>query len=200
MKQIWWFVCILLLASCQAGSAAPGVPVEVTRVVEATRLVVETQVVEVTRVVEVEVTRLVEPAATETPVPSAKLGAVGDRIEAGGIALTVKQVKRLDSVNDYSKAEAGNEFLVVEVLTENVGLAAAPYNPMYFKLKDDQGYEYYATSSAPEPSLKSGELAKGESARGWIAVEIPKGAKGLVLTEDLTLTVVDQKLQVSLME
>lgn len=198
MKHIAWFVCVLLLASCQAGSAAPGAPVEVTRVVEATRLVVETRVVEVTRVVEMEVTRLVEPAATETPAPSAQLGSVGERIEAGGVALTVKEVKRLASVNDYSKAKDGNEFLAVEVLAENTGLERAPYNPMYFMVKDDQGYEYNTAMSAPEPSLKSGDLARGESARGWVAFEVPKTASGWVLTEDLTLTAVDQKLRVSL--
>jgi hypothetical protein len=58
----------------------------------------------------------------------------------------------------------------------------APYNPNYFKLKDDSGFEYAITLGAPEPSLKFGNLAKGEKARGNLAFEIKPDAKGLVVS------------------
>jgi hypothetical protein len=106
---------------------------------------------------------------------------IGDRVEAGGIALTINSARTLASF-DYSTAAEGKTYLVVDALLENVSRDAAPYNPLYFSVKDADSFEYTATMLAPDPSLKSGELARGEKARGNVAFEIPTSAAGLVLT------------------
>lgn len=122
------------------------------------------------------------PGATPTVAPAAApVGKVGDRIEVGGVALTVAKVEKKDDLSQFQKAKDGNTFIVAEVLIENVGADKSPYNPLYFTIKDGDGFEYNATIDTSGPALKSGELAKGEKARGTIAVEVKKEAKGLVL-------------------
>jgi hypothetical protein len=91
---------------------------------------------------------------------------VGERREAGGIALTVTKVSKLDQIGDFWKPGEGNIYLVTEVIIENVNREEAPYNPLYFKVKDSDGFEYLSAITAPDPSLKSGTLAKGDKVRG----------------------------------
>lgn len=121
-------------------------------------------------------------APVATSAPAATMGQVGDRIESDGVALTVHSVSAVDNVDDIFKPDAGNIFLVADVTIESVDKDAAAYNPLYFKVKDADGFEYNVTLTAPDPSLKSGELSAGEKARGNIAFEVPADATGLVLS------------------
>lgn len=123
------------------------------------------------------------PQPTDTPEPTAapSSGKVGDRLEANGIALTAIKVDRADALSSFQEAKAGNTFVVVEVLIENVSAEKAPYNPFYFKVKDADGFEYNISINTGEQALKSGELTKGDKARGTVAFEVKKDAKGLVL-------------------
>jgi hypothetical protein len=92
-------------------------------------------------------------------------------------------VKTLTVVKEIFKPQVeGNVFLVCEVLLENTGADPAAYNPLYFKLKDGDGFEYNVTLTAPDPSLLSGELAARDKARGNIAFEVKATARGLMLT------------------
>lgn len=119
------------------------------------------------------------PAATEAPAAVAK---VGDRVELNGTALTIVKIDRKAAISDFQKAKDGNEFVIAEVVIENSASdSKIPYNPLYFKVKDADGFEYDAGFSAGDQSLKSGDLAKGEKARGNIAFEVKKATKGLVL-------------------
>jgi len=122
------------------------------------------------------------PAAAPTAAQAAPAVAkIGDRTELNGTALTVMKVSRAAELSRFQKAKDGNEFVIAEVVIENVDKDKAPYNPLYFKVKDSDGFEYNADFTAGDQSLKSGELAKGEKARGNIAFEVKKDAKGLVL-------------------
>jgi|SRR6187549_755854 len=113
--------------------------------------------------------------------PAPVVAKVGDKTELNGIALTVTKVSRAAELSQFQKAKDGNEFVIAEVVIENVDTDKAPYNPLYFKVKDSDGFEYNADFTAGEQSLKSGELAKGEKARGNVAFEVKKDAKGLVM-------------------
>lgn len=122
------------------------------------------------------------PAAAPTEVQAAvpAVAKVGDRVELNGTALTVVKVDRAADLGQFQKAKDGNEFLIAEVIVENSASAdKIPYNPLYFKVKDSDGFEYDAEFTAGERSLKSGELAKGDKARGDVAFEVKKTAKGL---------------------
>jgi hypothetical protein len=121
------------------------------------------------------------PPLTVTPALSA-IGAVGERREAGGIALTVAKVEHVAKLGDFQKAKAGNEFIIAEVILETTGRDKAPYNPFYFKVKDGDGFEYTTALNIQGNALKSGELGQGEKVRGTVAFEVKKDVAGLVLS------------------
>ena len=112
---------------------------------------------------------------------------IGDRIEAGDTALTVTKIERKKAISDFQKAGDGEIYVIAEVVIEAVG-DKAPYNPLYFKAKDADGFEYSSELLTGGQSLKSGDLAKGEKARGEVGFKVKEAAKGLVLNyEPLSL-------------
>jgi hypothetical protein len=117
------------------------------------------------------------PEATAAPAGPAR---VGDRVESGGVTLTVVKVEKKAELSQFQKAKAGNTFVVAEVLLENVSADKAPHNPFYFRVKDADGFEYN-TAIGADQSLQSGDLAKGDKARGNVAFEVKEASKGLVL-------------------
>lgn len=121
-----------------------------------------------------------EPSQEPTPAP--QTAKVGDRVEAGDIALTANAVERVASLSQFQKAESGKTFVTVDVTIENVARESAPYNPLYFKVKDADGFEYNATLNTGDQSLKSGDLKQGDKARGVVAFEVPESATGLIMS------------------
>lgn len=120
------------------------------------------------------------PAATDVlAVPA--VAKAGDRVELNGMALTVAKVSRATQLGQFNKAGEGKEFIVAEVVIENISQDKTPYNPLYFTVKDSEGFETNAQLVAGDQALKSGDLAKGEKARGDVAFEIKKDTKGLVM-------------------
>lgn len=164
MKQINLSILILVIAALACGSEA-GTPVP-----GSTSAPIGTAA----------------PGSTDAPVattaPAVTVGQVGDRVESNGIALTVNSVSAVDNVSDIFKPAEGNIFLVADVTVESVDKESAAYNPLYFKVKDADGFEYSTSFTAPDPTLKSGELSAGDKARGNVAFEVPIDAKGLVLS------------------
>lgn len=142
------------------------------------------------------------PDATPTPepptaTPAPSIAQIGDRVEAGGIALTINSASTV-STFDFMTAAEGKTYLVVDALIENISRDTAPYNPLYFSLKDADGFQYNSALLAPDPSLKSGEIPAGDRVRGNIAFEIPVAATGLILTyEPLVILGGYQPLRVS---
>lgn len=120
-------------------------------------------------------------AAEATVAPATGPAKVGDRVEAGDIALTVTTADHAGELGSFQKAGDGKEFVVVEVVMEALD-DKAPYNPLYFKVKDDSGVEYTSTINTGDKALQSGELAKGDKVRGTVAFEVSKDAKGLVMS------------------
>jgi hypothetical protein len=122
------------------------------------------------------------PKLTQETEKSPAIGKVGDRIESTGEAISLIKVDRQNELGKFRKADKGKTYVVVEVLIENVGRDdPIPYNPLYFKLKDEDGFEYNPNILGPDKSLMSGELPKGDKVRGVVAFEIPNGAKGLIM-------------------
>lgn len=113
---------------------------------------------------------------------AAGLGRVGQRAEASGVAVTVHGVRRAQSVGSFSRADSGKVYVVADVTVQNTTRDKVPYNPLYFKVKDADGFEYNPNIFMDGQGLKSGELAKGEQARGSVAFEVPTGARGLIMS------------------
>jgi hypothetical protein len=122
------------------------------------------------------------PTPEPTVAPVAGPAKIGDRVDSGGVALTVMGVQRAADLGQFQKAKDGNEFVVAEVLLETTGRDEAPYNPLYFKVKDGDGFEYNVALNIQDGALKSGKLPSGEKVRGTVAFEVKQGASGLVLS------------------
>lgn len=114
-----------------------------------------------------------------TPKPG--IAVVGERVEKGGIALTVLSVATTTDIKGLL-VPLLDHFLVIEVLIETTTRDSAPYNYLYFKLKDDTGAETPVAMTAPAPNLSSGDLVQGDKVRGNIAFDVASSAKGFVLT------------------
>lgn len=122
----------------------------------------------------------------ETPEASAAHGAVGQRLEANGVAFTINKVGAVTEFDQGSgsikSAAPGNVFVVIDVTIENTAHDEIVYNPLFFKIKDSDGFEYEAYLFAPEPKLQSmAKLPNGDKVRGNVAIEVPATAKGLVV-------------------
>lgn len=136
---------------------------------------------------------------TEAPTAAPAVAKVGDRVELSGVVLTVVKVERADTLGPLKPQAEGNEFLIAEVLVENAGDAQSDYNPFYFKVKDGDGFEYNVAFNTDPQALKSGNLAKGEKARGIVAFEVKKGAAGLVLSyQPISLSLSGTPIRVAL--
>jgi hypothetical protein len=123
------------------------------------------------------------PTVTPLPPPTPKVGRVGERVEAGGIALTVVSVSTLNEIDEFWLPDAGNIFLVIDVIVENASRDdEAPYNPLYFSVKDSDSFEYNTSMLAPDPALSSGTLVRGDKSRGNVAFEVPITASGFIVT------------------
>jgi uncharacterized protein DUF4352/zinc ribbon protein len=123
-----------------------------------------------------------QPTTTPHPTPTSEIGAVGEAREAGGEILTILNVTKANKIGPFTPA-AGNTFLVVDVQIENSSRTTeAPYNPLYFSVKDVDNFEYNVSFTSPDPSLKSGTLPLGSKVRGNVAFEVSSTAKGFILT------------------
>lgn len=123
-----------------------------------------------------------KPAPPKAEEKAGTPARIGERVESAGIALTVNSVNRADTLGQIMRAKPGRIFIVVDVSLESSARDKAPYNPLYFKVKDGNGYEYNGSSIGADNSLKSGELNQGEKVRGTVAFDVPTEAKGLVLS------------------
>jgi len=102
-------------------------------------------------------------------VPGA--GGIGQRAEAGGLALTVMGVSK--------QGDAWPVYLVADVVIENVSREQVHYEYAYFSVVDSTGFSYDA--GVPESSLQAGDLARGSQVRGKVVFEIYPEAYGLWL-------------------
>jgi len=98
------------------------------------------------------------------------------------MALTVVKIMTPPAIGVY-KPDKGKVFFDIEIILENASMSDnLPCNPLYFKLKDEEGYEYTTALVSLDPALKSGDLATGGTARGHIAFEVQNDARGFTLT------------------
>jgi hypothetical protein len=99
---------------------------------------------------------------------------VGERAESAGMALTVENVERTDSLGEDAKAASKNVYVIVDLTIENAsGGETLLYDPQDFTVVDLKGQKYSATLLDKERSLRPGELNSGEMASGSVIFEVP---------------------------
>lgn len=178
-SQIWIVIIVVLLVSLACSSATPTAKAPANE--PATQQTQATTVED-----QQDVTPADQPAPTIAPttteMPKNVIFKVGEQAESVGVGLVVLKVERLKQAG-YATAEEGKIIVDIEVVIENLSRdSKVPYNPMYFTIKDSEGYEYNMTFGSLEPALQSGDLAIGERARGHVAFEVPEGAVGLIVS------------------
>lgn len=121
-----------------------------------------------------------QPQAT---APSTGGYKVGDRIKLGDEQyFAVVEVDPAYAGTDIFKPDADELWLAALVEIEGINPDGASYNPFYFKVRDEQGFEYNFAAFGKEPTLQSSnELKPGQKVKGWMTFEVPKTAKTLTL-------------------
>jgi hypothetical protein len=108
---------------------------------------------------------------------------VGDRVKLGDEEYISLEKAESGYTSDFAKPKAGNVNVSFLVAFEGINPSGASYNPFYFKVKDDSGFEYNFNAFGKEPQLaSSNDLQPGKISRGWITFEVPKAAKTLTLS------------------
>src|SRR5262245_2100746 len=122
------------------------------------------------------------PRGVLAPAAATLPAGIGQRVVATGVALTVNSAARAPTSGPYQRAAAGKDYVIADVTVETVDRDSAAYNPYYFRLRDADGYEYGPTLYSGDQTLRSGELRRGERARGTVSFEVPLSATGFVLS------------------
>jgi Domain of unknown function (DUF4352) len=123
-------------------------------------------------------------ATTPTVTAVAAQGTIGQPVpvswDKGRGQVTINAATQFRPEYGTRKNPAG--YLALDV-TYALESGTAPYNPLYWTVRDSDGHEYDFTVG-PDPRLKSGDLAAGETVRGWIAFDVPAGATLTVFLDD----------------
>lgn len=119
-----------------------------------------------------------EPTSTMSPAKS--VYKVGDRINVNSVAFTVLKVE--NSAGDMFTTPSPDKVLVlIQAQIDNLSQDQFNYLITEFTLTDSSG-QIYANEVMVEDALGNVSIAPGGSLSGSIEFEIPKTAKGLVLS------------------
>lgn len=119
---------------------------------------------------------------SEEPEPSGSY-VVGDRIKlADEEYFGVAEVDLDVAGTEFIKPETGKKWVAALVEIEGINPDGATYNPFFFKVRDEQGFEYNFNLFGKEPQLQSSnDLKPGQIVKGWVNFEVPDTAKTFTL-------------------
>jgi hypothetical protein len=116
--------------------------------------------------------------ATDTSVeiasPGAALAGFDETITFWNTSMTVSAPQILEDEAVQALAGDGLEIQVVFVAIVNAS-EVRDYNLFYWQATDEDGTSYDASLYLEHESLDSGEIQPGETVRGYVGFEIPKG-------------------------
>ena len=120
------------------------------------------------------------PSPSPTPPPAKLVGNTTVAVGRGGVqlALTVNAIKDpAISTNQFN--QPNGRWVSVDWSIVNQGSTTQDINPLDFKLQTADGFVIEEGNSAglPEPRLSLGTLAPGQTQRGYVAYDVPLGAK-----------------------
>ena len=107
----------------------------------------------------------------ETPIQTEFL--LGDTIKVENLQFTVTGTRK-SSGGMFAKPKAGNEYLMVDVLVQNVGTKTEGISSMMmFSLSDKDGYSYDTAFTDETKGNVDGNIMAGKYIRGELAFEVP---------------------------
>lgn len=118
------------------------------------------------------------PAETPGAMGTATPCCVGERCVVDGVAFTVREVNRTDSVENVGTPQPSQTFLVADVTIEVVGDEAVTYNPQVFRLCAGDETEHNVRAILPD---ESGTPGPGEEVHLRVVFEVPEDAGKLAL-------------------
>lgn len=118
-----------------------------------------------------------QSAASPAAVAPASLPKVGQTAKTQNYTLTLQAVEDPATVSSDIAPQPGMRRVAVEVTITNTSTQPVAYNPLYAKVKLADNTEANVSFLGKEPSLKSGNLGPGESARGWLTFEVPQASQ-----------------------
>lgn len=112
-------------------------------------------------------------AESEAPVQTEFL--IGDTIKAENLQFTVTGT-RTSPGGQFLQPQSGYEYLLVDVLVQNVGSETESISSFgMFSLFDEDGYKYNDTYYDETNGSLSGSIIAGKHIRGELAFEVPAG-------------------------
>jgi hypothetical protein len=185
----WWVMGLGLamsLAACSSPPAAQGVapaatspPIPTSNPNEPWKLTATAEAVPATRAPVANGAAVAATPRVATGVPAVVLTPTL-ATAAGGYAITVNSWSDAPPTV-AAPAHGGLHYVAFDVTVANRGTRAAPYNPIYFKVKDAADMEYsaalMASSGRQTAALTAGDLPPGEQVRGLLVFEVPTGGK-----------------------
>jgi hypothetical protein len=125
------------------------------------------------------------------PPPKAEYK-VGDTAKTADVQVKVFGFKNPQPPADqFSRPSAGHHFVSVDVQITNATQDQQSFSSLIgFHLLDAQNRQYdeELTDAGLKPGAPEGELAAGQSIRGYVAFEVPNGTRGLKLRVQGSLT------------
>jgi hypothetical protein len=135
----------------------------------------------------VETTSTVSTAAettssTEAPDPTPPTAKFGEALDFWGTSITVSSPQILQDAEIQALVGDGVDVYVVSVTIKNTGAEVRDYNLFYWQALDEDGASYDATLYLESQALDTGEIQTGETVRGNVGFEIPKGMQVVSVT------------------
>jgi hypothetical protein len=134
--------------------------------------------------VEVDLSQEVDSPATLHQNLQVDAHSPGDTLEFENTRVGLNSVETTTELGSFAKADEGNEFVIVDITTtNNTDEELSISILLQMLLKDGEGFNYSpsitALSSLDRPYGQGSPLAPGETRRGKIPYEVPKGKSPL---------------------
>ena len=112
------------------------------------------------------------------PKPPSSPVEIGTKVEAGGSSYTLNEVKDPAPAGLF-EVDVGKRFVALDITQVGTSDDGDPYNSLYFAVQDTDGYVYVPGFADADvgPSFGFGELAAGQTVRGWVVFELPESAR-----------------------
>jgi len=117
---------------------------------------------------------------------------VGESVSFENVTVSANSVEFASALGDFAQPEAGNEFVIVDITTENGTDEERRISTLLqMPVKDGDGNSYDVSLtgqwSLDQPYSQGQPLVAGETRRGQVAYEVPTDANPLYWTFEFTL-------------
>ena len=121
---------------------------------------------------------LVSQAPPPVPTPPSSPVNIGATVEVGGSSYTLNEMVDPAPAGIFGVSE-GRRLVALDITQVGTSADRDSYNPLYFAVQDVEGYVYTPdlASADVDPLFGSGELASGQTVRGWVVFELPESAQ-----------------------